>query len=229
MNETRWEQLGAASGLGAAAVAVAAVVFERGPVPSKGGDAAVIAHLTENHGAILTQSMLFLFGGALYLWFVGSLRGFLSEAEGAGGHLSSVVFGAGVTWIGINSTAQAFQVGVAMNPSSGAPAALVGTMNALFTTATLPLAVMLTGVGAISLRYRALPAWLGWVAVAAAASQLVLWFGTTAVSGPLAPDGWLSYSLYPVFLLWLVPTSTTMIRSLGRRPPREVPEPLAAL
>ena len=230
MNGTRWEQAGAASGLGAVAVAVAAVVFERGPVPTS-GDVAVVAHLMENRGAILTQSMLFLFGGALALWFAGSLRDFLAEAEAesGGGRLSSVAFGAAITWIGVNTTAQAFQVGVATSPSSGAPAALVGTMNALFTAAALPLAVMLAAVGAVSLRHRALPTWLGGLTVVAAASQLVLWFGTVAVSGPLAPDGWLSYSLYSVFPLWLLPTAITMIRVIGRRPPREAPDPLAAL
>src|SRR5512132_3625248 len=108
---------------------------------------------------MLAQSMLFLAGAALYLWYLGSLRTHLHGAEGGTGRLSAVAFGAGTVWVGVNMVAQAFQIGLAADPAAGAPAALVGTMNAVFTIAALPLAMMMAAVATVSLRYRAFPAW----------------------------------------------------------------------
>jgi hypothetical protein len=215
MNETRWERWGAASGLAAAVVGAAATVVERGPLTVDDSTATVIDHLTRYRTPMLAQSMLFLAGAALYLWYLGSLRTFLARAEGGTGRLSTVAFGAGTVWVGVNMVAQAFQIGLATNPRAAAPVALIATMNAVFTIAALPLAVMMAAVAVVSLRYRAFPAWLGWIAAATAGSQLLLWLGTVVSTGPLAPDGWLSYALYPVFLVWLIPATTIMIRRAG--------------
>src|SRR6266699_144747 len=111
MNETRRERWGAASGLAAAVVGAAATVFERGPLTVDDSSAAVIDHLTRYHTPMLAQSMLFLAGAALYLWYLGSVRTFLARAEGGTGRLSMVAFGAGTVWVGVNMVAQAFQVG----------------------------------------------------------------------------------------------------------------------
>ncbi|MHB1876546.1 MAG: hypothetical protein ACYCPF_17020 [Streptosporangiaceae bacterium] len=216
MDETRWERWGAASGFAAAIFGAAATMFERGPLLASDTPAAVLGHLTSNQSPMLMQSMLFLVGGALYLWYLGSLRAFLTRAEGGTGRLAAIAFGAGVVWVGINMVAQAFQAGLVANPRAGAPAALIGTMNAIFTIAALPLAIMMAAVAVVSLRHRAFPAWLGWIAAATAVSQFLLWLGTAASAGPLAPNGWLSYALYPVFVIWLIPATIIMIRRAGR-------------
>ena len=59
---------------------------------------------------------LFLAGAALYLWYLGSLRTWLHDAEGGTGRLSTVAFGAGTVWVGVNMVAQAFQIGLATDP-----------------------------------------------------------------------------------------------------------------
>jgi hypothetical protein len=38
---------------------------------------------------------------------------------------------------------------------------------------------------------------------------------TVVESGPLASDGWLSFVLYPFFLIWLVPATVIMVRRTG--------------
>lgn len=214
---TNWERWGAASGLAAFIVGVAAVVFERGPVSPDDTKATVINHYTENHSALLTQSMLFLAAAALYLWFLAALHAYQAKAEGGAGHMANLAFGAGITWVAINMTAQAFQVGLAEADHYGAEPALIATMNAVFTIAALPLAVMLAAVAVVTLRHHAFPVWLGWIAIVAAAAQLLLWWGTVAASGPLAPTGWLSYALYPSFLIWLIPACIVMIRRAAHR------------
>jgi hypothetical protein len=88
-------------------------------------------------------------------------------------------------------------------------------MSAVFTVANLPLAVMLVAVAVVSLRHRAFPLWLGWVAVAAAGAQALLWSATVIQSGPLASDGWLSFAQCPFFLIWLVPATVIMTMRAG--------------
>ncbi|HEX5993714.1 MAG TPA: hypothetical protein VFY84_01095 [Jiangellales bacterium] len=208
MNESRWERWGAASGIAVVVLGAAAMVFERAPVTA--------ADFAANRTALRTQSMLFLAGAAVTVWFLGSLRSFLIRSEGGTGRLSTVVFGAGIAWTTLNMMAQAFQLGVASDAEAQAPTALIETMSAVFTVANLPLAVMLVAVAVVSLRHRAFPGWLGWIAVTAAVAQLLLWLATVADSGPLASDGWLSFVLYPFFLVWLVPATAIMMKRAGK-------------
>lgn len=207
MNERKWERCGAASGFAMAVLGTAASVFERTPVTA--------ADFAANRTALLTQSMLFLAGAAVSLWFVGSLRTYLVRFEPGTGRLAAVAFGSGVAWITLNMAAQAFQVGAASDPKGEAQIALLETMTAVFTVANLPLAVMLVAVAVVSLRYGAFPLWLGWLAVVAAGAQALLWLATVIQDGPLASDGWLSFALYPFFLIWLVPATVLMIRRSG--------------
>lgn len=83
----------------------AATVFERALVTA--------ANFAADRTALVTQSMLFLAGAAVSLWFIGSLRAYLMRAEGEGGRVSAIAFGAGVAWATLNMLAQAFQIGVA--------------------------------------------------------------------------------------------------------------------
>lgn len=89
-------------------------------------------------------------------------------------------------------------------------------MSAVFTVANLPLAVILVAVAAVSLRHHAFPLWVGWLSIAAAGAQTLLWVATVVPSGSLASDGWLSFALYPFFLIWLVPATVIMVRAAGQ-------------
>jgi hypothetical protein len=215
MNEAKWERWGAASGLASLAVGAAGGALERG-WPSASDPAAVAAFIADKRAEILAQSMLFVLSAALFLWFLGSLRGFLARAEGEPAPLSTVVFGTGAVWVGLSMVAQAFQVGQAMDPNAGVQPTLLWTMAAMFSIANLPLAVMLLAVAVVSLRNRAFPRWLGWLSVVAASAQTVLWLGAVGREGPLAPNGWLIYVLYPLFAVWLVPTAIVMLKWIGK-------------
>jgi hypothetical protein len=214
VSEVKWEQWDAASAFAALVAGAVGGALERG-WPSGNDPVAVASFIAEHRTAILGQSMLFLLSSAIYLWFLGSMRGFLARAEGGTGRISTVAFGAGIAWVVLGMVAQAFQVGQTMAASNGVQPALMWTMAATFAIANLPCAVMLTAVAVVSFRHAAFPVWLAWISAAAAAAQLLLWCGTVVGSGPLAPNGWLTYVLYPLFLVWLVPTCIVMIRRLG--------------
>ncbi len=211
MNETTWERWGAASGLVAVAAGAAALLFERGAVSPNDPADEIVRFFAANASAQLMQSVLFVIGAAALLWFIAGLRAFLAVAEGGTARLSTLAFGAGISQIVLNLMAQAFQIGAATTPPEQMSAGLVAMMNATFALANVPLAVMLAAVAAVSLRYRAFPRWLGWLAAAAAVAYALLSVSVAVDSGPLAPGGALSYALYPSLVLWQVPAAIIMI------------------
>lgn len=216
MDETRWERWGAASGFGAILTGAAAIMFERGPLSASDPIAKITAYYTDNHDALRAQALLFVIGAGFFVWFAGSLRSFLARAEGGSGRLSTVAFGAGVASTVVTLVALAFQVGLASATRDAGQPALVGTIDALFVIANLPLAVMLIAIAVLTFRTAAFPAWLGWLSVVAALAQLLPVLGIALDGGPLAADGWLSaYLPYPLYALWLACTAALTVARLG--------------
>lgn len=216
MDELRWERWGAASGFGAILTGAAAMIFERGALSAAGPAAKIAAHFADNHDALLAQALLFVLGSGCFIWFAGSLRSFLARAEGGTGRLSAVAFGAGVASTVVTLTALAFQVGMARAAGDAGQPALVGTMDALFVIANLPLAVMLAAVAIVTFRTAAFPSWLGWLSVIAAVAQVVPVLGIALDGGPFAADGWVSaYLPYPLYALWLASAAIVTVARLG--------------
>ncbi len=204
----RWNGL---SGFASLVVGGAGGALERG-WPSADDPTAVAAFVAAHRSAILGQSMLFVVSAGMTLWFLGAVRERLARAEGSTEGLSAVVFGAGCVWAALQMAAQALQVGVAMAPIGTPSPAILWAMAAMFSIGNFPMGVALIAHAVVSLRTRAFPVWLGWISVAAAAAQMTLFVGTVVRTGPLAPNGWLTYVLYPLFIVWLVPTAVVMIR-----------------
>ena len=204
------DRAGAACGLASLATGAAGGALERG-WPSAADPEAVHAFVGAHREAILAQSMLFLLSSALFLGFVTALAAAHRRRDERDASLSTIVLVAGAIWSTLGMVAQAFQVGATMAGDRTDPG-MLWTMAALFSIANLPLAVMLSANAAATFRARTFPIALGWVSIATAAAQLVLWLGAFVRSGPLAPDGWLTYVLYPTFAVWLLPTALTMAR-----------------
>ena len=189
--------------------------LERG-WPSGNDPVAVAAFIAAHRPAILGQSALFLVSSMAYFWFFGSLRAFIAEREGAGARLASIVSSAGTAWIALGMVAQALQIGQTLAAPTGVEPSMMWTMAAVFAIANLPCAVMLAAVAVATLRYGVFARWLGALTIVASLAQLVLSAGAIVTAGPLAPNGWLTYVLYPLIVVWLVPTAVVLFRS--RRP-----------
>lgn len=219
MNETGWERRGAASGLGAILTGAAAMLFERGTVSASDPIAKVVAYYTDNQGALRAQALLFVIGAGFFLWFLGCLRSFLARAEGGSARLSTVAMDAGVASTVVTLAAVAFQVGLVSAAQDTGQPALIGIMDTLFVVANLPLAVMLIAVAVLTFRTASFPAWLGWLAVLAAVTQMIPVCGIVLDGGPLAADGWLSaYLPYPLYALWLASAAVVTTLRIGKTP-----------
>lgn len=126
---------------------------------------------------------------------------------------------AGVASTALTLAALAFQVGLAGAAQGAGGPALIGTMDALFVVANLPLAVMLMAVAVLTFRTTAFPAWLGWLSLLAAIAQLIPVGGIVLDSGPLAADGWVSaYLPYPLYALWLASAAVVTMLRIGTTP-----------
>jgi len=213
----RSEQWGAAAALLAIVVGLGGAALER-PWPTEGE--AFTTFLAQNRGAIVGQSLFFMVGAAVNLFFIGSLRSFLARAEGGGAPLAHVAFGSGLVWAGLNIVGQAPQILLTL-PSQAALDPTLARLLAdlcfvMLNVANLPLAVMFAATAMVSLKTHALPAWLGVLAAIASAAAFALCFAVAQASGPLAPQGWLTLVLYPSSVIFLLPAAIVMIRRIGK-------------
>jgi hypothetical protein len=196
---------------------IGAVALER-PWPSAPQD--LPDFLAANRTAALWQGMLFLLGAALFMWFLGSLRAFMLRHEPNRGRVTMVAFAAGMVGYGMTMLALAPQIALTLPDRSwiGATTAAmaVDLGYVMLTVANVPIAVMYVAVAVVSLRDGAFPSWLGWLSVAAAGCSAVLALSLIDPTGPVAPQGWLSYLLYLGPVVWLTATPTVMLL-LGRQ------------
>ncbi len=110
MDDVRWERWAAATGI----VALALIVLEFVIVPTwpraDAPPSAIIDFFVEHRTAVLLGEYVGGIGGVvLLLWFLGSLRSFLKQAEGTPGRLSSVAFGGGLVAVAVGSAGRGHQ------------------------------------------------------------------------------------------------------------------------
>jgi hypothetical protein len=152
-----------------------------------------------------------LLGLLLFIPFLGYLWSVLRAAEGPGGWLSATALGAGL-------------VGVTMKLASIAPGwaardfadeteihkALERVNEASFIAQMLPDGAMLAAIAVVTLKTRALPRWLGWLAAVASPLLVVNGMFLDAEFGPA----------FLLFLLWTLLASVVLTVR-----PRAVPVP----
>jgi hypothetical protein len=170
-----------------------------------GGDASaseILAYFDEDSTSIFIGAFLFALGTAFFVWFLGSLRAAFLAAEAQPGRLTAVAFAGGVG-------KAVFDMGVVGAMAAGALAAdesddlapqtaqaLFFVDDAFFIGAEFMALVFMSAAGALILMRRALPAWLGWLALVIALGLLIV------------PIGW-AFLLFGV-PLWVLLASVTL-------------------
>jgi hypothetical protein len=183
-------------------------------------DASVLARFVdENRALIVAQSAFFVLSAVCLLVFVSTLRVVLADAGAA----ATAALVSGAVGYGLNIIGQAPQLTLTLDePGVTGPQAaalLDGLGFTLLALANAPTALMYAAICVAVLRSGALPRWLGWLALVPAAASTVLALTIVSPTGVLDPQGWLSYLLYPLAIVWLVAAVATLLRPrAGHRP-----------
>lgn len=219
MNEKQWEQLGAATGIVFVVLLVISVLGTPMP-PDLNEPSLKFAQWFKDHqDGIRTATFIGVIASFFFLWFLGSLRSFLRDAEGGSGRLASVTFAGGVA-----TAALAAVGGTCLTVGALRPATSPFILQTLFDLNFYVLAVgaftlvaYLAAGSVVILRTRALPAWLGWIGVASALAQLLtalaIFGSTTGATNP--KDGLIPILGLAGFAVWTLAASILIARRVG--------------
>jgi hypothetical protein len=167
--KSRLERLGALSGLVFAALLVSFRVIEGSGLPdSDAPTAKVVAYWTEHRSDQILVAVLASFAALFFLWFAGTLRGTLRDAEGGSGTLTGIAYGGGILAAAGMLAISTIEYATA-NSAGHVPAQVTQTMSALQADTFLGLAVGLAvfgiAAGAVIVRTGVLSSKLGWLSI----------------------------------------------------------------
>ena len=226
-----WEQMGAASGLFAVLLFVAAFIIFLNTDPSGGNTPrlpnianaqAAPAFFADHLNGIRAQVMLNSIGIVFFLWFLGTLWGVLRSAEGGPARGSAIasagaLVGVALTLVGLMLT------GTSTLTTSLAQAQTVPTLyvaGALsFAFGGAAFTIFFLGVAEVSLRAGGLPKWLGILALLAAVASVfgfVTPYARTGIFNP-ATGGLGFYAHYLAFVVWVFLASVVLALAQRRR------------
>ena len=168
---------------------VGVVVIESTGTPDQDAAPAELAtFFDENGGRLVAGGFLFMLGGAFFIPFLGALRARIHSVEGGVGFLAPIVFGAGLVTATLVIASQApptaggfvaMETDRAVDP--GGAEAFWGIGDGFFLAAEAAVAIFFLAAAAAVLATRALPVWLGWLALLLAIVALVPWIGWAAL------------------------------------------------
>jgi hypothetical protein len=191
---------------------LAASIFGPSSPDSSASGSKVIAFATNHHDSLLVQAFTLAYAGILLVCFFGVLCTYLRRC---GANALAVVSFAGAVLM-----AAGYFIGAAMNfvltdHTSSLSASSAQTLNLLnnnlpFVTLFAGMFVMMIFAGIAILSTKALPAWMGWVAVVV---------GLAGTGGPIA---WIGLMLGG---LWTVVASIMLFRRVGADGPSTITLP----
>jgi hypothetical protein len=181
-----WERAAPLAGVIAVVLwVVGIVVLEAIDNPADEATGQVLAaHYDENSGSILAGSFLFMLGAAAFVWFLGTLRTRILLSEGGAGRLAATTFGAGIVTAVMAIGIAAPEAAAALSADqldraleAGAADALSVLGDGFFIGGEASVVVLFLAAGLATLRFRALPTWLGWVSIVFAILAVLPWIG----------------------------------------------------
>jgi hypothetical protein len=204
----RWERFAPLTGVAAIVLFIVGVIVEESGAsrPDDETPAAVLEFFQDKADTLILGSVIFAVAAVLLIWFFGSLRAALVEAEGGTGRLSAIAFGSGLlAALGILMSIAPIAQGAFDKDdiSPHAAQSLVLLSDSAFGVTEFSLVPMFVAVGLLTLKTRVLPVWLGWVSFAIAVLLLII------------PIGWAG--VVWAFPLWTIIVSIILFRR-GRAP-----------
>jgi succinate dehydrogenase/fumarate reductase cytochrome b subunit len=199
----RWERFAPLTGVAAIVLFIVGVIVEESGAsrPDDDNPAAVLEWFQDKADTLVVTTIMFGVAAVLLIWFFGSLRAALVEAEGGTARLSSIAFGSGLlaalgVLMAVAPTAQGAFSKDDLSPQTAQ--SLVLLSDSAFGVTEFALVPMFVAVGLLTLKTRVLPIWLGWVSFAIAILLLIL------------PIGWAG--VVWAFPLWTIVVSIILFR-----------------
>ena len=216
MDERRWEQVAAATGIAFVVVLlIGTFIVGQPPDVDEARAGEIRRYFAENRSGIEFQAFLLGLAGILFIWFAGTLRSVLASAEGEGRRLSLISF-AGA--IGVLSTLVPTVV-VSLTLAGGGVSGPIA--QALFQYASwygvLVVFSVAVFVGAASLsagRTGVLPQWFAWAGLAVAGLHLLQSLDLFLDADFFEPNGFLGYLNLAAVLLWILAGSVLLLQRL---------------
>lgn len=225
-----WLRVGALCGIAAVVVFVAATLIVPQPPKANAPTAKILAYYIDHRQALLFSQWLAGLGAALFLWFVGSLRGAWAREPGSASELSAVAFGGGVALAagalaatGVNATL----VYLARNIQNSTD--LVRTLylgqTLMLSLVFFAAAVFLAGGGLLIRRLGA--PWLGGLGLVLAIFDLFAAGAISDFNGLRSPTGPLPFAAFIGLLVWILATCVIILTRFGKAEEEFLEEQLA--
>jgi hypothetical protein len=202
---SRWERLSPLAGVAAVVLWIVGLALQKAPdTSSDKTDAQMLAVYQHNANRILVASWLFMLGCVCFLWFAGTLRARMAEAEGGRHTFTGIAFGAAVGSVVLAIGTMAGPVAVAINKNDVSPAtagALTHIADLFFVGAELTLVAMFAAAAVVAFRTGLFPKW--WA--------ILMWI--VAVVLVIGPIGWAAV-IFAV-PIWTLGTTFILMRGTG--------------
>jgi len=203
MESNRWDRFSPLSGILAVVLWVVGAFILFNDEPESGASPEEVAmYFADNASQVLAGAFLFMLGVASFLWFIGTLRAELAQAEGGVGRLAGIAAAGGVATASMLFGMVAPNAAGALQaqeddrgPSPSSADALFTLGDGFFIGAEVAAIVLVVATAVAVLRTRVMPRWVAWVSL-----LLAVWL----VIGPI---GWLG-------LLFGVPAWTVLVSVL---------------
>jgi hypothetical protein len=204
---SRWERLSPLAGVAAVVLWIVGLASTKTPDTSSGKtDAQILSVYQHDANRILVASWLFMLGCVFFLWFAGTLRGRMAEAEGERHTFTGIAYGCaiGAAVFGIGTMAGPVAVAINKNDVSAATAgALTHVTDMFFVGAEMTLIGLFTAAAVVAFRTGLFPKW--WA--------ILMWI--VAVVLVVGPIGWVGV----IFCvpIWTLGTVFMLMRQRGDR------------
>lgn len=214
-----WLRVGALCGIAAVVALVAATLIVPQPPKANASTAKILAYYIDHRRTLLFAQWLTGLGIALFLWFVGSLRGAWAREPGSASELSAVAFGGGVALAagalaatGLN-LALIYLARIIQNSTDLVRTLYLGqalTLTIVFFAA----AVFLAGGGLLIRRLGA--PWLGGMGLLLAVYDLLAAGAISDFKGVRSPTGPLPFAAFIGLLAWIFATAVIILTRFGK-------------
>ncbi|HMK96027.1 MAG TPA: hypothetical protein VK425_00690 [Acidimicrobiales bacterium] len=186
----RWEQAAAGTGV-VAVILLITGSFVVPKMPEITASATAVQQYFLSHRSGIRVSVYFLAAAvAFFIWFLGTLRTHLRQAEGGDGRLSAVAFGAGLVFVAAAGAELLVQAALTFSVNTADVRTVQAFYDMVAASASLlafPLIPFAGAIAVVTLRHGGLPSWLGAGFGAFALYEFVEGAAFTASTGAFAP------------------------------------------